>query len=173
MVGGVPFLVFFFPLEHGEIDHPGKGHHVLVGQVEPVAEEQAQRAQGLVGHGLLVGDEEDQVAFFRAGERLEGVDFFGRDELLGGALHAFGGQRQGGQAFGALFFGEGGQVIDLFAGIFGAAGDDDALDHPPALSVFWKTMKLAAGEDFAERRTVPCRSAGRACRSRSGLTASV
>jgi LysM repeat protein len=107
MVGGVPALFFLVPLEHGEVDHPGKGHQVFVGQVEPVAEQHAQRAEGLVGHGFWSATNRIRSPSLAPVRSLQRADFFGGDELLGGALHAFGGQRQGGQALRALFFGKG------------------------------------------------------------------
>ncbi len=47
VMGGIPFLVFLVPFEHGEIQHPGEGHHIRVGQFERVAEPQAAARPGL------------------------------------------------------------------------------------------------------------------------------
>ena len=62
MVHCHPAFCFFVPFKHREVHHPGEGQHVFIGQLEPVAEPQAQRAQrfvcdsGLVGHELTHGN---------------------------------------------------------------------------------------------------------------------
>ena len=67
VMGGIPFLVFLVPFEHGEIQHPGEGHHIRVSQLERVAEPQPQRAQNFMDHFGAVGHEQEQIAGLGAG----------------------------------------------------------------------------------------------------------
>ena len=85
-----------------------------------ITEKQAQDSEGLIGHSFLVGHEEEQVTLFGTGGVLEGLNFFRFDEFLSGAFDTFASQGKSSQSFGALLFGQGGQIVDFFTGVFGA-----------------------------------------------------
>ena len=139
---------FLVPLEHREVYHPGESHHIGVDQFQPVAEEQAQSAQGFVGDSLLIGHKEDQVAHFGPGAFLQGFCLGGGDELLRRAFDAFGREGQGGQALGAHILGNVGQIIYLFAGVLRTTRGNDALDHPAGLERVLEDLEIAGLKDI-------------------------
>ncbi len=89
VMGGIPFLVFLVPFEHGEIQHPGEGHHVRIGQLERVAEPKPQRAQDFMNHLGSIGDEQEQVAGRGAGQFDQFCKLGFPDEFGGGAFRTF------------------------------------------------------------------------------------
>ncbi len=117
MVCGVPFLELLVPLEHREIQHERKGHHVRISQLKGVPEPDPQRTQNLVDYFRVVSDEQDQVAVRCAGEFGQGCYFRLADELGHGAFQTLSRQRQGDQSLRSDFFGGRRQIVELLAGV--------------------------------------------------------
>ena len=117
-MGGIPFFFFFIPVKHGEVNHPGKSQHVGVGQVEFIAEVQAQSCQSFVSNAIGIGHKKNQIAGLRSGMGLNGGHFFRFNKFLGRAAHAFRTEGQGSQTFRAVNFGKLSQGIYFFTGIF-------------------------------------------------------
>jgi len=88
------FFSSFFPLEHWEVQHPGEGQHVFVGQLERSRKSRRSALNVLLAMPFWSAMNKNQVANLRAGFGLDRLDFFRLDEFLGRAPHTFGGQRQ-------------------------------------------------------------------------------
>ena len=129
MVHCVEALVFLAPLEQREVHDPERGEDLRVPQAEAVAHLDTEHAELVLGLALSTAEHEQKVALLRSAglshgsELLCGEEFVyaGLDASVGVVLDIY-------QALGthlrALYpFGE---LIELLAGVFGAALDADA-----------------------------------------------
>ena len=68
VMGGIPFLEFFAPFEHWEIDDEGKSHHVRISQFQGIPEPDAQCAKHFIDYFRNIGNEQKQIAGACAGQ---------------------------------------------------------------------------------------------------------
>ena len=104
----------------------------------------------------------------RFGQRDQARDLVFGQELGDGGLDAVLRDEQIGQALRAELLGQRRQVVDLLAGERRAAGIANQLDLPAAAKCALEDGELRVLAGRARRPSVPARSAGRACPSRSG-----
>jgi len=130
VVGGVPAVALLVPLVHREAVDPAVGEDVGVGKAEAGAQLRAQAAEDVGDDRRPVGDDEEEVALLRPGQRRHRPGPLLAHELHRRAVDAVACQRQVDEAPGAEALRRLRQLVDLASARAGEAGRDDAL-HPP------------------------------------------
>ena len=111
-----------------------------------IAEPQTQCTKDFMNHLGAIGNKQEQIAGYGAGQFDQFCKLGFADEFCRGAFRTFGCQRQGNKTLRPQIPGGCGQVVELFAGVAGTAGSDDALDHPAAFQSGFENHELAFGE---------------------------
>src|SRR5438874_6281855 len=75
----------------------------------------AEHTERLARDVVCVGDREHEIAALRAGHATDARELLGREELRDLRLDRFAGERELRKSFGALAFGDRGEIVDLLA----------------------------------------------------------